>query len=344
MVGIGIYSWDPVTGALDWDERLHEMWGLPPDAPVDMEVFEAGIHPDDLTRVREAIAACVDPDGDGHYSIEYRVIGRDDRVTRHIATSGTTTFREGAAVGFIGAAIDVTAQRRTEAAIRSSEAQFRSFAQHSSNLIWIGDPAAGTITYRSAAFETIWGLPDEAVPTALADWMNFVHPEDRQQVERALDTVRSGEVAQYEFRIIRPRDGTIRWLRDTSFPIRDEHGAVARIGGIAEDLTPQDLRRSHLVSTKRPRPVVSRRSCETSGIASERSIACPLFSTSPPYSRRAAYWWIRGSRLQGLSIPRELKARSITLSAILLDGPGRTSTPRSPDESRINRLPDGRGR
>ena len=33
LVGLGIYSWDPVTGALDWDERIRAMWGLPPDAP-----------------------------------------------------------------------------------------------------------------------------------------------------------------------------------------------------------------------------------------------------------------------------------------------------------------------
>ena len=28
LVGLGVYSWDPVTGALDWDERLRAMWGL----------------------------------------------------------------------------------------------------------------------------------------------------------------------------------------------------------------------------------------------------------------------------------------------------------------------------
>ncbi|MDB5725855.1 MAG: domain S-box protein, partial [Novosphingobium sp.] len=189
LVGLGVYSWDPVTGALDWDERLRALWGLPPDLAVDMDVFEAGIHPDDLARVRNAIAACVDPDGNGRYKIEYRVIGRNDGVTRHIATSGLTTFNHGRAIGFIGAAIDVTAQRRTEAAIRASEEQFRSFAEHSSSLIWIGDPEAGKIIYRSGVFERIWGTPRDNAPTALSEWMDAVHPDDRQHVERALATV-----------------------------------------------------------------------------------------------------------------------------------------------------------
>ena len=322
LVGVGIYSWDPVTGALDWDERLRAMWGLPADAPVDMDVYEAGIHPDDLDRVRAAIAACVDPAGDGRYNIEYRVIGRDDAVTRCIATAGRTKFEQGWAVEFIGAAIDVTTQRCAEAAVRASEAQFRSFAAYSSNLIWIGDPAAGTIVYRSAAYERIWGIPCREGPITLADWINDVHPDDREQVERALDTVKAGEAVHFEYRIIRPGDRAVRWLRDTSFPIPDDHGALTRFGGIAEDLTPQDNRQAYVVSTKatharrlltlvRDIGYRARTFDSVSGfldIASVLAPGCVLVD-------------LRGSRQQGLTIPRELRARSITMSAILLDGP-----------------------
>jgi PAS domain S-box-containing protein len=218
-VGLAIYAWDPVTGALEWDDRLRAMWGLPAGAAVDMAVFEAGIHPDDRARVREAIAACVDPAGEGRYDVEYRVIGRDDGVTRRLATSGRTSFAEGRAVGFIGAVMDLTAQRNAEAAIRASEAQFRSFADHSNNLIWIADFVAGAIVYRSAAYERIWGVPSKDAPTNLAQWMEDVHPDDRQQLEHALEAVRSGEAAQYEYRLVRPADSAVRWLRETSFPI-----------------------------------------------------------------------------------------------------------------------------
>jgi len=192
LVGLGVYSWDPVTGALEWDDRLRGMWGLRSGEAVDMDVFEAGIHPDDLGQVREAIAACAFPAGDGRYNVEYRVKGRDDGVTRRIATAGRTTFEQGRAVGFIGAAIDVTAQRAAEAAIRASEAQFRGFADHSRNLIWIGDPVAETILYRSPAYERIWGLPCGDAPTDIADWMKAVHPDDRAQVAHALGSVRGG--------------------------------------------------------------------------------------------------------------------------------------------------------
>lgn len=323
LVGLGVYSWDPATGVLDWDERLRAMWGLPPDAAVDMETYEAGIHPDDLARVRSAIIACVDPAGDGRYGIEYRVRGRDDGITRHIATSGQTTFAHGRAFSFIGAAIDVTAQRRVEAAIRASEAQFRSFAAHSSNLIWIGDPRAGTIVYRSAAYERIWGQSCGDAPISVAEWMKDVHSDDRQQVDHALATVAAGEVALFEYRIVRPVDGAIRWLRDTSFPIPDETGVVTTIGGITEDLTQEDVRQVYVVSA---RPDEARRLAGFVRAIGYRvrtfGSASAFLDMAPVLAPGCVLVDLRKARDDGLSIPRELKARSLTLPTIVLDSLG----------------------
>ncbi|VXD02296.1 PAS domain-containing protein [Sphingomonas sp. 8AM] len=323
LVGVGIYAWDPVTGALDWDERLRAMWGLPPDAAVDVDVYEAGIHPDDLPRVHSAIAACIDPAGDGHYGIEYRVIGRDDGVTRHIATSGQTSFREGRAVGFVGAAIDMTTQRTAEAAIRVNEAQFRGFAAHSSNLIWIGDPVADTIIYRSAAYERIWGIPCPAGATGFVEWMNDVHPDDRSQVEHALSSVKAGEVVQFEYRIIRPQDGAIRWLRDTSFPIPDDAGVVARIGGIAEDLTQEDIRQAYVVSAR------ATEARKLGNFVRSLGYRVRTFDSAAAFLDIAAVLApgcvlvdLRKARSDGLSVPRELKARSVALPVIAIDAPG----------------------
>jgi PAS domain S-box-containing protein len=323
LAGLGIYSWDPTTGALDWDESLRAMWGLPPDAEIDMEVFETGIHPNDRRRVKHAIAACTGPAGQGRYNVEYRVVGRSDGITRHIATSGQTTFARGRAVGFIGAAIDVTTQRGNEAAIRASEAQFRSFADNSSNLIWIGDPAAATIIYRSPAYERIWGVRCPEAPTTVAQWMEDIHPDDRHVIEHALAAVKGGEVAQYEYRIIRPSDGALRSLRETSFPIPDELGTVVRIGGIAEDLTQNDVRQVYVVSTK------SGEALRLAGLVRAQGYRARAFASAsafldiaPVLAPGCVILDLRKGRDEGLAIARELKARSITLPTIAIDAPG----------------------
>ncbi len=320
LVGLGIYSWDPTTGALDWDERLHRMWGLTPGDPVDIAVYETGIHPDDLSRVRDATAACVDPGGDGRYAIEFRVIGRDDGVTRHIATSGRTEFEHGRAVGFIGAAIDVSQQRRNEAAVRASDAQFRSFAENSSNLLWIAETASGAIVYRSAAFERIFGVSLDQAPGDLETWMEGVHPDDRSGVLRALGSVKGGEVMQYEYRIVRANDDGVRWLRDTSFPIRDDTGAVTRIGGIAEDLTKEDSRQVYIVSIDGP--AARRLAGLVRAIGYHARIfdsAAAFLDIAPVLASGCVLVDLRKQREDGLSIPRELMARSIALPTIALD-------------------------
>jgi PAS domain S-box-containing protein len=323
LVGIGIYAWDPVTDALEWDERLRTMWGLPAETPVDMGTFEAGIHPEDRARVREAIAHCVDPAGDGSYQVEYRVIGKTDGVTRRVATSGRTSFVDGRAVKFIGAAIDVTAQRRAEAAIRASDAQFRSFAAHSSNLIWIGDPGADTIVYRSAAFERIWGLPCPSGAVAFSEWMKDVHQDDRQQVQHALSAVKGGEVTQFEYRIVRPRDGNVRWLRDTSFPIFDDAGRVNRIGGITEDFTQDEVRHVYIVSGK------AAEARKLSAVVRALGYRARVFESgsafldiAPVLASGCVLIDLRKGREEGLSVPRELRARSITIPAVALDAAG----------------------
>lgn len=239
-----------------------------------------------------------------------------------IATSGRTTFDQGRAVGFIGAAIDVTAQRQAEAAIRASEAQFRSFAAHSRNLIWIGDLVTGAIIYRSPAYERIWGLPCSEGSAALSEWMKYVHPDDRQQVEHALAAVQAGEVSQLEYRIVRPTDGATRWLRETSFPIPDETGAVTRIGAITEDLTQEDVRQVYVVSA---RPAEARRLAAMARALGYRArtfaSGAAFLDMAPVLVQGCVLVDLRKGRDDGLSIPRELKARSMPLPTVALGAP-----------------------
>jgi PAS domain S-box-containing protein len=39
-----------------------------------------------------------------------------------------------------------------------------------------------------------------------------------------------------QYRVVRP-DGSVRWIRDRSFPVKDSSGRVYRVAGIAEDIT-----------------------------------------------------------------------------------------------------------
>src|SRR5262245_57119081 len=81
---IGIYELNVKNGELLWDDRVRGHWGLPPGAPVNYDTFLKGIHPDDREATQATVDRALDPNGDGHCRIEFRVIGIQDGIERWI--------------------------------------------------------------------------------------------------------------------------------------------------------------------------------------------------------------------------------------------------------------------
>src|SRR5262249_20651720 len=127
----------------------------------------------------------------------------------------------------------------TEAALRESVERLRQVGDASSDVLWIRD--AETLQWEdlTAAFEAIYGIPREQARSGdnRVQWGSLIVAEDREHALRSIARVRDGERVSFEFRIRRPGDGEIRWLRNTDFPIRDAGGKVVRIGGIGHDIT-----------------------------------------------------------------------------------------------------------
>ena len=203
--------------------------------------------------------------------------------------------------------------------MRANEALFRSFAQHSTNLLWIARPGAGVIEYRSPAYEQIWGQPVADAAPGLDEWLSCVHPDDVLRVRRTLRSVQSGDVAQVEYRITRPVDGELRWLRDTCFPIRDHDGEVIRIGGIAEDLTRHDGKQVYIVGAS------SAEERRLGRLMRELGLRVRAFAKADAFLDIAGFLAdgcvlvdLRRSKRDAGSIPTELRARSIPLKTIVI--------------------------
>ncbi|MFH1498267.1 MAG: response regulator [Verrucomicrobiota bacterium] len=144
---------------------------------------------------------------------------------------------DGRVINIIGVQQDVSERRRTEEALRASEERFRQIAENIHEVFWMTDPERHTMLYISPAYEQVWGRPCASILARPSDWMKAVHPDDRQRVAAAAGRQTRGDYNEV-YRIVRP-DGTIRWVRDRAYPIRNESGEVYRLVGTAEDITEQ---------------------------------------------------------------------------------------------------------
>ena len=119
---------------------------------------------------------------------------------------------------------------------QESEQRFRQLAENVSDIFWMYELPSRRLLYVSPAFETIWGLPCQRFYENPESALELIYPEDRVRTLSACERHERGEPSAEEYRITR-HDGTIRWLWDRGFPIKDELGKIVRVAGIVEDIT-----------------------------------------------------------------------------------------------------------
>jgi PAS domain S-box-containing protein len=128
-------------------------------------------------------------------------------------------------------------RRQAEDSLQESEERFRQMADNIHEVFWMADTRTARLLYVSPAYEHIWGRSCEsAYIQSPAEALAFIHPEDREAAVRARGALLAKEAYDYEFRLVRP-DGSVRWIWDRSFPVRDQSGQVYRCAGIARDVT-----------------------------------------------------------------------------------------------------------
>ncbi len=89
----------------------------------------------------------------------------------------------------------------------------------------------------SQELETLYGVAPGAFDSNDERWLQTIHPDDRPNIERALQqAIADQQPLETEFRIIRS-DDTTRWISVQSNVFFDSHGEPQRIVGIHRDVT-----------------------------------------------------------------------------------------------------------
>lgn len=142
--------------------------------------------------------------------------------------------------------------------VRERDAAFRALQEREAELARIQrigkvggfevDLREGVQNRRSPEYLTIHGLPPEARNETLKDWLQRVHPEDRDVALKYFQDALKGSGTEYnsQYRIVRPNDGQTRWVHVVAEIDRSADGRALRLVGAHIDVTERMLAQESL--------------------------------------------------------------------------------------------------
>lgn len=245
--GMEAFVWDVKT---DQVERTQAYSGLTSIAALELGTtgreFLAFVHEDDREEMRQRIRALTPASPKLTYDYRMRSQGGEtiwlrDIVAGEFDASGTLERIRGVAV-------DITDRRRAEEAVRESEARFRTMADHSPGMVWVGGPDGG-VTYMSRSWYELTG--QEADEPLGRGWLKAVHPDDRERVA-ALDRVSMETRGPFraEYRLRSRRHGW-RWILDLAAPHYSASGEFMGWVGSAMDISDRKAAEEALAEAQR---------------------------------------------------------------------------------------------
>jgi PAS domain S-box-containing protein len=155
---------------------------------------------------------------------------------RHWAFSWFPSHDVGGEItGVVLIAVDITDRRNSEEALRRSEERYRSLVQAGAQVVWVTTPT-GKIAEDSPEWRWITGQTvDEYLGSG---WLDAIHPEDRERVEREwLDCVDTGKAFDSRYRV-RTKSGSYRHYDVRAVPI-ERDGKIIEWVGASTDVTGQ---------------------------------------------------------------------------------------------------------
>lgn len=127
--------------------------------------------------------------------------------------------------------------RKLAEELRLSEERYALAVQGANDGLWDWNLNNNKI-YFSTRWKAMLGYADDEITTALHEWCDRIHPDDKEQFQIQLSQHLDGVTTNFEseHRILH-QDGTYRWMLCRGLAVRDERGQAYRVAGSQTDVT-----------------------------------------------------------------------------------------------------------
>ncbi|MBE9043497.1 PAS domain S-box protein [Pleurocapsales cyanobacterium LEGE 10410] len=214
-------------------EQLCERLGYSQGELVDRTIAEI-MHPEDVAKNLDLLARMATTTLP--YRLKQQLLCRDGSAIA-VKIIALPIFNLAKAIECIRTVvIDDSKAQRLESRLQKSERRLSWLAEIIQDVFWVLDYKKSRIVYLSPSYEKIWGRSRNEIYGDRTCWIETIHSSDRQTF---LETTASYDYLNgkpVKYRILRP-DGSLRWISDRGYAIRDSQGQIDQIVGVARDVT-----------------------------------------------------------------------------------------------------------
>ncbi|MEX0997792.1 MAG: PAS domain S-box protein [Flavobacteriaceae bacterium] len=234
---LGYWEYNPLDSTLFWTDQIYSIWEEDPSifSPT-VKSFQDSIHPED----REKFYMFKNQPVPENYKqdIQYRIITKNGNL-KWIHQFGKT-FNGGRNNSklFKGIMRDITESKIQQQTIIDYNLKLENAQKIAKLGYWEYAINSNTIT-RSQQARVILGIADKENDFTQADFLNLIHPDDRERFDEHHKLNLKGKKSlDIEYRIVL-KNGLVKWLQDKGEILFDEAGNPAILKGTVQDITDQ---------------------------------------------------------------------------------------------------------
>jgi diguanylate cyclase (GGDEF)-like protein/PAS domain S-box-containing protein len=135
---------------------------------------------------------------------------------------------------------EIKERREIAKLLQESEERLESILNSLEEVVWSADIQTRKLIFINPAAEKVYGTSTAELFHNPYPRLEFIHPEDQQQVKQSLENLYQYNNINLEYRIIRP-NGEIRWLWERTRIIYNLKGQAIRLDGIIHDITERKI-------------------------------------------------------------------------------------------------------
>lgn len=239
---IGIWEYGLNDSSLIWDDQMYALYGITQTTfSGTYEAWQTGLHPEDRERSEHELEIAIA--GGKDFDTEFRVMWPDQSI-HHIRAFATVIFDAfGKAIKMIGANYDITERKEiinelVRAKEKAEESERRLVIAQGVTKVgsWETDLQTLEVVWSEETYK-IFGTDHLSFQASHPAFLEFVHPEDKEKVDKAfLESFTKTGINVVEHRIL-PVGNSVKYVEERWQIHSDLNGKPTRAVGTCQDIT-----------------------------------------------------------------------------------------------------------